>query len=116
MLCSRLGHRLFSAAASPRLKAVMLNADRLDFDGRLDFSRLEPVAELTRHAASDPARPDEILERLTGQAVVINKEMPISAASSVEGSRSRPGGRHTALSCSGKDEDAPFEPRSHLSL
>ena len=57
----------------------MLNADRLDFDGRLDFSRLEPVAELTRHAASDPARPDEILERLTGQAVVINKEMPISA-------------------------------------
>ena len=57
----------------------MLNADRLDFDGRLDFSRLEPVAELTRHAASDPARPDEILERLAGQAIVINKEMPISA-------------------------------------
>ena len=37
------------------------------------------MAELTRHAASDPARPDEILERLAGQAVVINKEMPISA-------------------------------------
>ena len=52
------GDRPFSASSTPRLKAVMLNADRLDFDGRLDFSRLEPVAELTRHAASDPSRPE----------------------------------------------------------
>ena len=71
--------RSFSAAADRRLKAVMLNADRLDFDGRLRFEKLEAVATLSRHGVSDPARPEEILERVAGHAVVINKEMPIAA-------------------------------------
>ena len=32
------------------------------------------------HAASDPAKPEEILARVQGHDILINKEMPLSGA------------------------------------
>ena len=62
------------------MKAVALNAARLNFDGRVSFDRLRDIAALSCHDVSDPARPEEILERVAGHDVVINKEMPLAGA------------------------------------
>lgn len=53
-------------------KIVFLNAARLDFDEKLDYSPLEKLGELTTYA--DSAQ-DEILDRVQGQDVVIVKEL-----------------------------------------
>lgn len=66
------------ATASTRLRAVFLNAERLDFDGRLDYEPLTASMSVSWHAMSNPARPEEILSRVEGHDVVINKEMPLS--------------------------------------
>ena len=55
-------------------KAVLLNAARLDFDNRLDFSALSAVAELSRF---DESTPEEIVARVAGQEIVITKELPV---------------------------------------
>ncbi len=55
-------------------KAVLLNAARLDFDNRLDFSALSAVAELSRF---DESTPEEIVARVAGQQIVITKELPV---------------------------------------
>ena len=68
--------RLCSTLPTP-LSCVMLNADRLDFDRRLNFDRLTAIADLNRHASSDPANPGQIAARVAGHHVVINKEMPM---------------------------------------
>ena len=41
---------------------------------RINFDKLSSVAELTRHEISDPS---EVLERVSGHEVVLNKEMPL---------------------------------------
>lgn len=61
-----------TGGAKPR--CVMLNAGRLDFDNRLDFGALEAVADVTRHEVSDP---EEVLSRVAGHEIVVNKEMPL---------------------------------------
>jgi glycerate dehydrogenase len=53
---------------------VFLNAARLDFDGRLDFSPLSGLTEFTRYADSSD---DEIPARVEGQTIVITKELPL---------------------------------------
>lgn len=59
-------------------KAVLVNAGRLDFDEGLDLSSMGKVVELTRF---DPdAKPEEILERVQGQEIVITKEIPVPGA------------------------------------
>lgn len=62
-----------SAARAPRV--VMLNAARLDYDGRVSFSKLANVAELTRHEISAPS---EVAMRVKGQDIVLNKELPLT--------------------------------------
>lgn len=59
-----------------RPRAALLNADRLDFDGRLSFADLEQVVELIRHQATEP---EQVIERASGCRVLISKEMPLPA-------------------------------------
>ncbi len=54
--------------------AVFLNAARLDFDGRLDFSSVTACTTFTRFETSTA---DEILARVAGQQIVITKELPV---------------------------------------
>ena len=54
--------------------AVFLNAARLDFDGRLDFS---PITACTTFTRFDTSTADEILARVAGQRIVITKELPV---------------------------------------
>jgi len=65
-----------TSKSSSRLRCVMLNASRLDYDGRIDFSNVEDSVDVvTRHEVSDPS---QVVERVTGYEVVLNKEMPIT--------------------------------------
>ena len=56
------------------MKTVFLNAAKLDFDQKLDFSSVQALTELTNY---EDTRNEEILERVQGQTVVITKEMPV---------------------------------------
>ncbi len=53
---------------------VFLNAARLDFDGRLDFS---PLSGLTRFTSYADSTDDEIPARVEGHSIVITKELPL---------------------------------------
>ncbi len=53
---------------------VILNAAKLDFDNKLDFSSLSNLTKVTKYDASSN---DEILERVQGQHIVITKELPV---------------------------------------
>lgn len=54
-------------------KTVVLNAAKMNYDGRLDFSILSD--DVTVY---DDTAPDELLERIRDAAVVVTKEMPVS--------------------------------------
>jgi len=69
-----VGPRSFSAVAGSKLKCVMLNAARLDFDGRMNWDKVTSAADLTRH---DISATEEIVSRVQGADVVMNKEFPI---------------------------------------
>ena len=60
--------------------AVFLNAGRLDYDKRLDFSRLESLCDLRRNDVDKVTDPAEILAQVQGAEIVITKEMPVPAA------------------------------------
>ncbi len=53
-------------------KTVVLNAAKMNYDGRLDFSILSD--DVTVY---DDTAPDELLERIRDAAVVVTKEMPV---------------------------------------
>ena len=55
-------------------KVVVLNAGKMNYDGRLDFSDLSPEV-----VVYDDSRPDEVLQRLEGACVAVTKEMPVPA-------------------------------------
>lgn len=57
------------------MKAVFLNAGKLDFDKKLDFSSIKQITTLTNYDDSSDA---EILERVHGQDIVLTKELPVS--------------------------------------
>ncbi|CAJ1420776.1 unnamed protein product [Effrenium voratum] len=71
-----------AARASPRAgrcfaskpKCVMLNAARLDFDGRMDWSKVTNATEFT---SFDISATEEIVPRSQGMDIVMNKEFPI---------------------------------------
>ena len=63
-------------AMSDRLRCVMLNAARLDYDGRISFDKVSAIADVTRYEISDPS---EVVSRVIGHEVVLNKEMPLTA-------------------------------------
>ena len=54
----------------------MLNAARLDYDGRIDLARLEAAADVERYEISAP---EEVAARAVGADVIVNKEMPLDA-------------------------------------
>ena len=53
---------------------VLLNAAKLDFDNKLDFSPLSRLTTVTKYDASSN---EEILERVKDQNIIITKEMPV---------------------------------------
>lgn len=54
------------------LKAVVLNSERMNYDGKLDLSVLS--SEVREYASTEQ---DQILERVQGMDVVVTKEMPV---------------------------------------
>ena len=54
-------------------KTVVLNAAKMNFDGKLDFGVLSD--DVTVY---DDTTADELLERIQGACVVVTKEMPVS--------------------------------------
>lgn len=56
------------------MKAVFLNAAKLDFDSKLDFSPLSNLTELTNY---DDSTNDQIVDRVQGQDIIITKELPV---------------------------------------
>lgn len=54
-------------------KTVVLNAARMNYDGKLDMNQLSP--DVTVY---DVTEPEEILSRVQGMEVVVTKEMPVS--------------------------------------
>jgi hypothetical protein len=57
---------------SSKPKCVMLNAARLDFDGRMDWSKVTNVTEFT---SFDISSTEEIVPRAQGMDIVMNKEL-----------------------------------------
>ena len=53
----------------------MLNAARLDFDGRIDFAKLEEVVHIERF---DKTQPEDVAARCEGAQIIVNKEMPLT--------------------------------------
>ena len=56
------------------LKTVVLNSERMNYDGKLDLSVLS--SEVREYASTEQ---DQILERVQGMDVVVTKEMPLTA-------------------------------------
>ena len=77
-LATRLFHRAARFSTSIMPKAVLVNAGRLDYDRKLDFSRLERAcgAPLTRHDDDTPS-PSDIAARAAGHGILITKEVPV---------------------------------------
>lgn len=55
-------------------RVVVLNGDKMNYDGKLDYSVLSPDT-----VVYDDSKGDEIVERIDGAAAVITKEMPVPA-------------------------------------
>jgi glycerate dehydrogenase len=55
---------------------VFLNSSKVDFDGKLDFAPLEKITSITKYNASAP---EEILERVQNQNIIITKEIPLGS-------------------------------------
>ena len=55
-------------------KVVVLNAAKMNYDGRLDFSNLSPEIVIY-----EDTQPSEFFERIEGAAAIVTKEMPVSA-------------------------------------
>jgi glycerate dehydrogenase len=54
---------------------VLLNAAKLDFDNKLDFSPLTAVTHVTEYPDSTP---EQILARVINQNIIITKELPLN--------------------------------------
>jgi len=59
---------------STKLKVVNLNAARLDFDGRINWDKMKATAEVTMY---DKSETEEIVGRVQGADIVMNKEFPL---------------------------------------
>lgn len=66
-----------SRSRTRRPVAVFLNASRLDYDGKLDFSRLEALCDFRRHNVDKLTDPHEMIEQVQGAEIVITKEMVV---------------------------------------
>lgn len=61
-------------------KAVFLNASRLNYDGKLDFSDWHELVDVTLHDADRVDDPNQVLELVQDAEIVITKEMPVPAS------------------------------------
>lgn len=74
----RLMSTMTSGGTAPkRPVTVFLNASRLDYDGKLDFSRLESLCDFHRHDVDKVTDRQEMLDQVKGAEIVITKEMPV---------------------------------------
>lgn len=71
--------RAFSTTLSRRPQAVFLNAARLDYDNKLDFSGLEKICDLRLHRVDKLTKKEDILDQVKDAEIVITKEMPVPA-------------------------------------
>ena len=55
-------------------KCVVLNAKKMNFDGKLDFSVLS--SDVTVY---DDTTKEQLSERIQGADIIVTKEMPVSA-------------------------------------
>jgi hypothetical protein len=67
------GSSIFGAKTS---NILVVNAARFDYDGKLDFSSLSAIGNVSKFDDSTDA---ELLKRVQGVEVVITKEIPVSA-------------------------------------
>lgn len=54
-------------------KCVVLNAQKINFDGKIDLSVLSSQVDIY-----DDTSPDQLLDRIRGAGIVVTKEMPVS--------------------------------------
>ena len=66
-----------SSGPHKRPVAVFMNASRLDYDEKLDFSRLESLCYFRRHNVDKIMDPQEMLAQVKGAEIVITKEMTV---------------------------------------
>ena len=71
------GLRRASTATAARPRCVLLNAARLDFDDKIDFAKLEEIADVERFDKTDP---EDVAACCRDAQIVVNKEMPLNAA------------------------------------
>ena len=57
-------------------KTVFLNVQKLDFDRKLDFSRLNKLTVVTQY---DESADEEILTKVKDQNIIVTKELPVGA-------------------------------------
>jgi len=74
LLRGALAARRFATTARPLSSAVLMNGDKLNFDGSLDYSRLKALTHLTQHGDTAPS---ELAGRAAGAEILITKEMPV---------------------------------------
>ncbi|GMH66948.1 hypothetical protein TL16_g04550 [Triparma laevis f. inornata] len=75
MLARGLRRRFTSRDSLPSL--VLLNADRINFDEKLDFTPLTSICNITSY---DITSTDEILDRVQGHSIILNKEFPLPSS------------------------------------
>lgn len=77
--CSRCCYSATTATSTiSKPKAVFLNASRLNYDGKLDFSEWHELVDVNLHDADRVDDPKQVLQLVgDGVEIVITKEMPI---------------------------------------
>lgn len=70
LLRGALAARRFATTARPLSSAVLMNGDKLNFDGSLDYSRLKALTHLTQHGDTAPS---ELAGRAAGAEILITK-------------------------------------------
>jgi len=61
-------------AAGSKLQAVNLNAARLDFDNRMNWDKMKQTVDIVMY---DKSETEEIVSRVQGKEIVMNKEFPL---------------------------------------
>lgn len=72
--------RRFLSSRSDRPKVVFLNASRLNYDGKLDFSSWHELADVTLHDADRVDEVEAVLQLVENAEIVVTKEMPLPAS------------------------------------
>jgi glycerate dehydrogenase len=74
------GSVLLQRFFSSKPKAVFLNASRLNYDNKLDFSEWHELVDVHLHDADRMDDPEKVLELVENAEIIITKEMPVPAS------------------------------------